>query len=205
MSFSSLGLDESLLRTVAAEGYESPTPVQSRAIPAILAGRDVQAAAQTGTGKTAAFTLPLLQRLMQETRAPDARRHPRALVLVPTRELAAQVSESIRTYGRHGNLRTVNLIGGVGMQPQIEALRRGVDIVVATPGRLIAASSPCYRRHARICSSRLPFPSRSAHSRRPCCMTRRSSTSRPAMRPPKACASASTTWTRVPSVPCWRI
>jgi ATP-dependent RNA helicase RhlE len=134
MSFDSLGLTAELLRAVAAEGYTQPTPIQERAIPLILAGRDILAGAQTGTGKTAAFALPLLQLLAAR---PNGDRRPRALVLTPTRELAAQVAESIRTYGRHVPLRSTVIFGGVGMQPQIDQLRRGIDILVATPGRLL--------------------------------------------------------------------
>jgi ATP-dependent RNA helicase RhlE len=137
MSFDSLGLAPSLLRAVADQGYTDPTPIQQRAIPEILAGRDLLAAAQTGTGKTAAFTLPLLHRLQAEAGDP-ARRRVRALVLVPTRELAVQVEDSVRTYGRQmAGLRTALIFGGVNIKPQIETLRRGVDIVVATPGRLL--------------------------------------------------------------------
>jgi ATP-dependent RNA helicase RhlE len=128
-----------LVRAVADEGYASPTPVQAQAIPVILEGRDVLAGAQTGTGKTAGFTLPLLQRLASRaTASPSPARHPiRALVLTPTRELAAQVEESIRIYGKHLRLRTTLVYGGVGINPQIDALRRGVDVLVATPGRLL--------------------------------------------------------------------
>ncbi|MDR3417870.1 MAG: DEAD/DEAH box helicase [Nevskia sp.] len=132
MSFSELGLGPELLRAIAEEGYTEPTPIQRQAIPVVLQRRDVLAAAQTGTGKTAAFTLPILQ-LLSTTGAPG----PRVLVLVPTRELAAQVAESVRTYGRHLKLRTAVIFGGVGINPQIDLLRRGVDIVVATPGRLL--------------------------------------------------------------------
>ncbi len=134
MSFDTLGLSAELLRAVAAQGYTRPTPIQTRAIPAVLDGRDVLAGAQTGTGKTAAFTLPMLQMLSQRR---PRRREPRALVLTPTRELAAQVAESVRTYGQNLPLRSVQIFGGVGMGPQIDQLRRGVDIVVATPGRLL--------------------------------------------------------------------
>jgi ATP-dependent RNA helicase RhlE len=128
-----------LVRAVADEGYTAPTPVQAQAIPVILAGRDVLAGAQTGTGKTAGFTLPLLQLLSSRANAsPSPARHPiRALVLTPTRELAAQVEESIRIYGRHLRLKTTLVYGGVGINPQIDALARGVDILVATPGRLL--------------------------------------------------------------------
>jgi ATP-dependent RNA helicase RhlE len=135
--FESLGLAPSLVRAVADEGYTEATPIQVQAIPVILAGRDVLGAAQTGTGKTAAFTLPLLQRLAAQ---PQARRQPksvRALILTPTRELAAQVEESVRTYGRHMHLNSTLVYGGVGINPQIDALKRGVDILVATPGRLL--------------------------------------------------------------------
>jgi ATP-dependent RNA helicase RhlE len=137
MSFDSLGLLAELRRAVAEQGYTEPTPVQAQAIPAILAGRDIMAGAQTGTGKTAGFTLPMLQRL-HASHTPGARGHAiRALVLTPTRELAAQVGESVRTYGRHLPLRCAVIFGGVKINPQIDALRRGVDILVATPGRLL--------------------------------------------------------------------
>src|SRR4249920_896831 len=128
-----------LVRAVADEGYTSPTPVQTQAIPFILEGRDVLAGAQTGTGKTAGFTLPLLQRLAAHGNAsPSPAKHPvRALIITPTRELAAQVEESVRTYGKHMPLRSTLVYGGVGINPQIDALRRGVDILVATPGRLL--------------------------------------------------------------------
>ena len=134
MSFSSLGLSEPLLRAIAHQGYETPTPIQAQAIPAVLAGRDVVAAAQTGTGKTAGFTLPLLQRLSEAT---GQGRMVRALILTPTRELAAQVHESVRDYGRHLQLRSTVVFGGVNINPQKDALYKGVDILVATPGRLL--------------------------------------------------------------------
>jgi ATP-dependent RNA helicase RhlE len=139
MSFADLGLAEPLLRAVRDQGYHHPTPIQAQAIPAVLAGHDVMGGAQTGTGKTAGFTLPLLQRLWTNSHPGDsrARRPVRALVLTPTRELAAQVEQSVRDYGRHLPLRSMAMFGGVGMQPQIDALQRGVDIVVATPGRLL--------------------------------------------------------------------
>lgn len=135
MSFENLGLSAALLRAVSDTGYTTPTPIQAKAIPAILAGRDVMAAAQTGTGKTAGFTLPLLQRLNEAT--PGKFRPVRALVLTPTRELAAQVMESVRTYGKHLPLKATAIYGGVNINPQKSALRRGADIVVATPGRLL--------------------------------------------------------------------
>ncbi|MGD9600153.1 MAG: DEAD/DEAH box helicase [Steroidobacteraceae bacterium] len=132
MSFNDLGLAPGLLRAVADKGYDTPTPIQLRAIPPLLAGRDVLASAQTGTGKTAAFVLPLLQALGERQG-----RAPRALVLTPTRELAAQVAQCAREYGRHTGLRVQVIFGGVGMQPQIDGLRSGCDFLVATPGRLL--------------------------------------------------------------------
>ncbi len=139
MKFTELGLAEPLLRAVREQGYETPTPIQAQAIPAVLAGGDLMAGAQTGTGKTAGFTLPMLHRLAAKPAAKDARgRVPiRALILTPTRELAAQVEESVRAYGKYTGLTSMVMFGGVGMQPQIDKLRRGVDILVATPGRLL--------------------------------------------------------------------
>ena len=139
MTFDSLGLSADLVRMVAEEGYETPTPVQAEAIPHVLAGRDVMAAAQTGTGKTAAFVLPILDRLRgQANTSFSPARHPvRALILVPTRELAMQVDESVHTYGRTVPLRSTVVYGGIPMEPQIKALREGVEILVATPGRLL--------------------------------------------------------------------
>ncbi|MGD2055532.1 MAG: DEAD/DEAH box helicase [Gammaproteobacteria bacterium] len=136
MSFNTLGLSAELLRAVTDQGYTEPTPVQRQAIPVILGGRDILAGAQTGTGKTAGFTLPLLHRLNAAPRS-DGRRRIRALILTPTRELAAQVEESVRTYGRHLSLSSAVIFGGVRINPQIDRLRRGVDILVATPGRLL--------------------------------------------------------------------
>ena len=132
MSFDSLGLKPELLRAVADKGYTEPTPIQKEAIPAVLAGRDVLAGAQTGTGKTAGFTLPLLQLLGSR-----GAKNPRALVLTPTRELAAQVAQSVTDYGKYGDLRTQVIFGGVSERPQMSALRMGCDILVATPGRLL--------------------------------------------------------------------
>src|SRR3954471_1126019 len=132
MSFDSLGLNPELLRAVADKGYTEPTPIQREAIPAVLAGRDVLAGAQTGTGKTAGFTLPLLQRL-----GARGGRNPRALVLTPTRELAAQVEQSVQDYGKYVDLRSFVVFGGVSERPQIDKLRHGCDILVATPGRLL--------------------------------------------------------------------
>jgi ATP-dependent RNA helicase RhlE len=134
MSFELLGLKPELLRAVSEKGYDTPSPIQSKAIPAVLSGRDLIAGAQTGTGKTAAFVLPILQRL---TESQQSGRTPRALVLTPTRELAAQVAESARDYGKYVSLRTAVVFGGVGIGPQIHALRTGCDLLVATPGRLL--------------------------------------------------------------------
>jgi ATP-dependent RNA helicase RhlE len=136
MSFSDLGLLPELLRAVADKGYDSPSPIQLQAIPAVLAGRDVLANAQTGTGKTAGFVLPILQRLAADN-AHGTSRAPRALVLTPTRELAAQVAQSARDYGKYMQLRTYQVFGGVSINPQISELRAGCDILVATPGRLL--------------------------------------------------------------------
>jgi ATP-dependent RNA helicase RhlE len=139
LTFDSLGLSADLLRTVAEEGYIKPTPVQAAAIPHVLQGRDVLAAAQTGTGKTAAFALPILDRLREHANTSfSPARHPvRALILVPTRELAVQVDEAVRTYGRTVPLRATVVYGGVPIEPQTKVLRAGVEILVATPGRLL--------------------------------------------------------------------
>jgi ATP-dependent RNA helicase RhlE len=139
MTFDDLGLAQPILRAIREQGYETPTPIQAQAIPAVLAGGDLLAGAQTGTGKTAGFTLPLLHRLAAGQPAKDSRgRYAiRALILTPTRELAAQVEESVRTYGKHLSLKSMVMFGGVGMGPQIAQLKRGVDILVATPGRLL--------------------------------------------------------------------
>ena len=135
MSFESLGLAPALLRALAEQGYTQPTPIQAGAIPVVLEGHDLLAAAQTGTGKTAAFALPLLQRLATTEAA--GKRRPRALILTPTRELAAQIHDNLRDYGKHLRISSATIYGGVSMGPQIQALRRGVDIVIATPGRLV--------------------------------------------------------------------
>ena len=135
MTFNTLGLSDTLLQAVQQTGYTSPTPIQERAIPEILAGRDVMAAAQTGTGKTAGFTLPLLQLISGR---PNRNRNSfRALILTPTRELAAQIEDSIQTYGAQENLRYGVVFGGVNINPQKKTLNRGLDILVATPGRLL--------------------------------------------------------------------
>jgi len=136
MTFDTLGLNAALLRAISEQGYTEPTPIQQQAIPAILSGRDILAGAQTGTGKTAGFTLPLLQQL---NRHPHERhhRHVRALIVTPTRELAAQVDESVSAYGKHLPLRSTVIFGGVKIGPQVQRLRQGVDIIVATPGRLL--------------------------------------------------------------------
>ena len=138
MSFDSLGLSTELLRAISEKGYSQPTPIQSQAIPVILEGRDILAGAQTGTGKTAGFTLPLLQRLgLNPAQNNNARRSPRALILTPTRELAAQVSDSVKTYSKYLPMKSTVVFGGVNINPQIKALRNGIDILIATPGRLL--------------------------------------------------------------------
>jgi ATP-dependent RNA helicase RhlE len=139
MTFDDLGLAPALLKAVHEEGYTSPTPIQAQAIPLVMTGTDLLGGAQTGTGKTAAFTLPLLHRLSFGRSTPNKFGNPgvRALILTPTRELAAQIDESIKTYGKYLQLKSAVIFGGVGMNPQIAQLRRGVDILVATPGRLL--------------------------------------------------------------------
>jgi ATP-dependent RNA helicase RhlE len=142
MSFSSLGLSDALMRAVSETGYTSPTPIQQQAIPAVLNGGDLLAGAQTGTGKTAGFTLPLLHRLSTDAvgaklTSNTSPRAIRALILTPTRELAAQVEESVRIYGKYTKLNSAVIFGGVGINPQIKQLKHGVDILVATPGRLL--------------------------------------------------------------------
>lgn len=137
MLFTDLGLSQSILRAIHEEGYSSPTPIQEKSIPAVLKGGDLLAAAQTGTGKTAGFTLPILQRLTSVTKPGSGKRQLRVLILTPTRELAAQVQESVMTYGKYTGLKSTVIFGGVGANPQIKAIAAGLDILVATPGRLL--------------------------------------------------------------------
>ena len=136
MSFTNLGLSEPLLKAIKDQGYDTPTPIQLQAIPVVIEGKDVLAAAQTGTGKTAGFTLPLLERLSQ-THPKMQKKQIRVLVLTPTRELAAQVAQSIKTYGKYVPYTSTVIFGGVGINPQLATIRKGVDIVIATPGRLL--------------------------------------------------------------------
>ncbi|HET6280798.1 MAG TPA: DEAD/DEAH box helicase [Polyangia bacterium] len=145
LSFSDLGLIDPLQRALVTEGYHTPTPIQAQAIPHLLAGRDVLGCAQTGTGKTAAFALPILDRLARQPRA-LGRRGPRALILTPTRELALQIGEGFACYGRHVAPTRAVIFGGVGQGPQVDALRRNVDIIVATPGRLLDLMSQGFNR-----------------------------------------------------------
>ena len=139
MNFEELKLAPAILKAVREQGYETPTPIQQQAIPAVLEGHDLLAGAQTGTGKTAAFTLPMLHKLSMARSITNkfGVYGIRALVLTPTRELAAQVEESVRTYGKYLQLSSAVIFGGVGMNPQIDRLQKGVDILVATPGRLL--------------------------------------------------------------------
>ncbi|MBS1205679.1 MAG: ATP-dependent helicase RhlE [Proteobacteria bacterium] len=137
MSFDALGLNPDILRAIAEQGYVQPTPIQQQAIPAVLQGRDLMASAQTGTGKTAGFTLPLLQLLVQKEPHAKGRRPIRALILTPTRELAAQIGENVRDYSQYLNIRSLVVFGGVSINPQMIKLRGGVDVLVATPGRLL--------------------------------------------------------------------
>ena len=136
MSFDKLGLSKPLLKAIKEQGYTEPTPIQKEAIPVILEGKDILAGAQTGTGKTAGFTLPLLEKLSRKP-LPKGKHHPRALILTPTRELAAQVAESVELYGKHLPFKSTVIFGGVKINPQITQLRKGVDIIIATPGRLL--------------------------------------------------------------------
>ena len=137
MMFTDLGLTPAILRALATLGHDTPTPIQQQAIPLVLEGHDLMAAAQTGTGKTGGFALPILTKLFPEGAPRPTGRAPRVLVLTPTRELAAQVHDSFKQYGAHTTLRTATIFGGVGMQPQVDALRRGLDVLIATPGRLL--------------------------------------------------------------------
>ena len=143
MDFSALGLRPELVRAVTGAGYETPTSIQERAIPVVLEGRDLIACAQTGTGKTAAFLLPILHRLSGS----PASRQPRALVVTPTRELADQIDTMAQGYGKHLNLRSTAVYGGMGMEPQKRRLARGLDLLVATPGRLL---DHVRNKHARL-------------------------------------------------------
>jgi len=137
MTFSALGLSDEIVRAVTERGYTEPTPIQAQAIPVVLGGGDLLAGAQTGTGKTAGFTLPILQRLTASAKPTTGKAPIRALVLIPTRELAAQVEESVRDYGKYMKLSSMTMIGGVNINPQIARLKTRVDILVATPGRLL--------------------------------------------------------------------
>ena len=141
-SFSDLGLSEALLKAVRDKGYETPSPIQAQAIPAVISGRDVMAAAQTGTGKTAGFTLPLLQRLSSSKGNKVSSNNVRALILTPTRELAAQISESIEMYGKYLNLHSTVVFGGVKINPQMMRLRQGVDVLVRSEEHTSELQSP---------------------------------------------------------------
>src|SRR3954467_11995241 len=138
-TFDQFGLAPDILKAVKESGYTTPTPIQAQAIPVVLAGRDVMGAAQTGTGKTASFSLPIIQRLLPQasTSASPARHPVRALILTPTRELAIQVEESVKVYAKHTPLRSLVVFGGVDIRTQTPSLMRGVEILVATPGRLL--------------------------------------------------------------------
>jgi ATP-dependent RNA helicase RhlE len=144
MTFDNMGLIDPLLKALKEEGYTTPTPIQSQAIPHLLQGRDLLGCAQTGTGKTAAFALPILQKLQATATPAHGRKNIRTLILTPTRELAIQIEESIHAYGRHLSLKSLVVFGGVGQQPQVRALQQGIDILVATPGRLLDLISQGY-------------------------------------------------------------
>jgi len=151
MTFASLGVAEPILRALSGENYTHPTPIQTKAIPALLGGRDLLGIAQTGTGKTAAFGIPLLQRL-SVAHVPPAPKQARALILAPTRELAVQIEQSLRTYGRFLNLRMTVILGGVNQNNQVRALARGVDVLVATPGRLLDLVQQKHVRLDAVCT-----------------------------------------------------
>ena len=151
VTFSDLGVIEPILRALAAEGYANPTPIQAQSIPPLIAGRDLLGIAQTGTGKTCAFAVPILQRLVANRVRPAAR-GARALILAPTRELAAQINDSFRAYGRHLGLKSAVIFGGVGQKPQVDALMRGLDILIATPGRLLDLME---QGHARLAGTEI--------------------------------------------------
>jgi len=137
MTFEQLGLIKPILRALEEEGYDSPTPIQASAIPILLEGKDLLGCAQTGTGKTAAFAIPIIQHLYERSAQSTGRKQIKALIVTPTRELAIQIGDSFAAYGAHSGLTHTVIFGGVGQQPQIDALRRGIDILVATPGRLL--------------------------------------------------------------------
>ncbi|NQV56367.1 MAG: DEAD/DEAH box helicase, partial [Rhodospirillales bacterium] len=145
-NFSGLNLAQPILRAVEAEGYTTPTPIQSKSIPPLLEGRDLLGVAQTGTGKTAAFALPILHRLSANPKKAESRK-PQALILAPTRELAVQISESLNTYGRDSHLRSTAVFGGIPIGRQIQAMSRGAHILVATPGRLLDLMN---QRHVQL-------------------------------------------------------
>ena len=141
MKFNDLGLSQPILEAIEEQGYDTPSPIQAKAIPHVLEGRDVMAAAQTGTGKTAGFTLPILHHLSNTPKPHDKRNQARALIVTPTRELAAQVAASVETYGQHLKIKSAVVFGGVKINPQMQKLRGGVDILIATPGRLLDLQS----------------------------------------------------------------
>ncbi|MEG2282582.1 MAG: DEAD/DEAH box helicase, partial [Rikenellaceae bacterium] len=136
MTFEELNIIEPILKALAEEGYTTPTPIQEQAIPILIEGRDVQGCAQTGTGKTAAFAIPIIQRLYRNTKS-GRNKEIKALILTPTRELAIQIDESFATYGRYTDMKHCVIFGGVGQRPQTDALRAGIDVLIATPGRLL--------------------------------------------------------------------
>ncbi len=190
LSFNELGLCEPILRAITDTGYTNPTPIQAKAIPLVLNGGDLLAGAQTGTGKTAGFTLPILHLLSQKPLAEIAKGRPRCLMLTPTRELAAQIEESVKVYGKHLPLTSTVIFGGVNINPQISRLKKPLDILVATPGRLLDHASqntidlsgveilvlkrfwPCCQNSARTCCSRPRSLMKSKHWLMACCIIR---------------------------------
>jgi ATP-dependent RNA helicase RhlE len=179
MTFEELNLAPALVQAVRNQGYETPTPIQAQAIPAVIAGHDVLAGAQTGTGKTAAFVLPVLHLLSQRHSASAGKKSHqpvRALVLTPTRELAAQVEESVQIYGQHLSLQSGVVFGGVGMNPQIKLLQKGVDVLVATPGRLLDLSQQGFLDLSKVEILVLDEADRMLDKSKVCCSQRRSAT-----------------------------
>ncbi len=221
MSFASLGLSEALVRAIEAAGYTQPTPVQQRAIPAVLQGRDLMVAAQTGTGKTGGFALPILERLFPDGHPDKSQRHgprqPRVLVLTPTRELAAQVHDSFKLYARDLHFVSACIFGGVGMNPQVQAMAKGVDVLVACPGRLLDLAGQGSVDLSKVeilvldeadrmldSCSRPPSPKTSPTWPTNCCTTPSASRSRRRTPPSSASSNASIAWPPATSARCWR-
>jgi superfamily II DNA/RNA helicase len=214
-TFDQFGLAPDILKAVKESGYTTPTPIQEQAIPVVLAGRDVMGAAQTGTGKTASFSLPIIQRLLPQasTSASPARHPVRALILTPTRELADQVAANVQSYAKHTALRSAVVFGGVDMNPQSEQLRRGVEILIATPGRLLdhvqqktanlGQVQICCRKSVRRCCFRPRFQAKSRSWPPRICAIRRLSKWRAATRPRPMSRRSSMKWPKATKPARW--